>query len=224
MAASTSSFSSTTGWVSLGVTTGAVTAGGVGDDCGSGGFGGLSAATTTGGVGTAGFATAAISPPRNVPVLGHVTVCWIRDAVPSRKLHPPKAGTRTRRCGRGDANGTKRAASRQAAAEADAALAGVRFRDLTVGGLTANGRDRDMPHRRIGLGAMPMAFTSLDVHDITHVDLTLFVLRRHHAGARRHDQDLIAVMRMPPRRAALAEVHHAAIIVRGVPGLNDRLT
>jgi hypothetical protein len=54
---------------------------------------------------------------------------------------------------------------------------------LTVCGLTANECDRDMPHRRIGLGAMPMAFTGLDMHDITHVDLTLFMLRCHHAGA-----------------------------------------
>src|SRR3984893_4581754 len=85
---------------------------------------------------------------------------------------------------------------------------------LSVRGLTANECDRDMPHRRIGLGAMPMAFTGLDMHDITHVDLTLFMLRRHHAGARGHDQNLVAGMRMPSRGAPLAEVHHAAVIVR----------
>ena len=53
--------------------------------------------------------------------------------------------------------------------------------------LDCNECDRDMPHRRIGLGAMPMAFTGLDMHDITHVDLTLLVLVCHHAGARGHD-------------------------------------
>ena len=30
---------------------------------------------------------------------------------------------------------------------------------------------------------MPMAFTRLDVHDITDIDLTLFMLRCHHGGA-----------------------------------------
>jgi hypothetical protein len=39
--------------------------------------------------------------------------------------------------------------------------------------LTADERDRDVPHRRVALSAMPMAFTGLDVHDVTHVDLTL---------------------------------------------------
>ena len=58
---------------------------------------------------------------------------------------------------------------------------------LSPGGLTANECDRDMPHRRIGLGAMPMAFAGLDMRDIAHVNLTLFMLRRHHAGARGHD-------------------------------------
>src|SRR6266436_4497374 len=100
----------------------------------------------------------------------------------------------------------------------------VRFSRLTVCGLTANECDCDMSHRRIGLGAMPMAFTGLDMHDITHVDLTLFMLRCHHAGARGHDQQLVASMRMPSRGAPLAEVHHAAVIVRGVAGLNDSLT
>ena len=90
--------------------------------------------------------------------------------------------------------------------------------------LTADERDRDVPHRRVGLSAMPMAFTGLDVHDVAHVDLTLFMLRRHHAGARGHDQDLVAGVRMSTRGAPLAEVHHAAVIVRGVSGLNDGLT
>jgi len=144
--------------------------------------------------------------------------------------------------------GPSRTASRRLQAEADAAPAkeAIQRRDggdetvsgnraqlqcglrydlrLTVGSLTANGRDRDMPHCRIGLGAMPMAFASLDMHDITHVDLVLFVLRRHHAGARRYHQDLVAVMRVPSCGAALAEIYHAAIIVRGVSGLNDGLT
>jgi hypothetical protein len=95
---------------------------------------------------------------------------------------------------------------------------------LTVCGLTANGRDRDVPHRCVRLGAMPMAFTGLDMHDVTDIDLSLFMLRRHHAGARSDHQDLVAVMGMPSGGAAVAEVHHAAVVVRGIPGLNDRLT
>src|SRR5271165_4920611 len=71
---------------------------------------------------------------------------------------------------------------------------------------------------------MPMAFTGLDMHDVADIDFTLLVLRCHHAGARRHDQDLVAGMGMPTRRAALAEVHDAAVVVRGVPGLDDGLT
>src|ERR1700731_257955 len=93
--------------------------------------------------------------------------------------------------------------------------------ELSVCGLAADGCDRDVPHRRISLGAVPMAFTGLDMHDITHVDLTLLVLVCHHAGARGHDQHLVTVMRMPTCGATLAEVHHATVIIRGVPGLND---
>jgi hypothetical protein len=81
-----------------------------------------------------------------------------------------------------------------------------------------------MSHRPIGLGAMPMPFTGLDMHDITHINLTLFLFRRHHPRALGHDQNLVAVMCMPSRGATLAEVHHAAVIVRGLPWLNDSLT
>jgi hypothetical protein len=58
---------------------------------------------------------------------------------------------------------------------------------LSPGGLTANEGNRDMSHRRIGLGAVPMAFAGLDLHDVTDVDLALFMLGCHHAGARGHD-------------------------------------
>src|SRR6266404_4039620 len=98
-----------------------------------------------------------------------------------------------------------------------------RSRNLPPGGLAADGGDRDMPHRRVGLGAMPMALTGLDVHDITHIDLTLLPLVCHHAGARGHDQHLVAVMGVPSRGATLAEVHDAAVVVRRVPWLDDGL-
>src|SRR5262245_13283692 len=90
-------------------------------------------------------------------------------------------------------------------------------------GLTANERDRNVPHGRISLGAMPMAFASLDVRHVADVDFALLMLRRHDAGTRSHDQDLIAIVNMPSRVAALAEVHHGAVVVLGVAGLDDGL-
>src|SRR5271165_5824020 len=65
------------------------------------------------------------------------------------------------------------------------------FSRLSPLGLAANERNGDMPHRCVGLGAVPMTFARLDVRDIAHIDLTLLMLCRHHAGARCHDQDLI---------------------------------
>src|SRR5215472_11919999 len=97
------------------------------------------------------------------------------------------------------------------------------WQKLSPGGFAADGGDRDMPHCRIGLGAMPMAIAGLYVHDITDINLTLPVLVCDHPRARGHDQYLVAVMRMPARRAALAEVHDAAVIIRGVPRLDDGL-
>ena len=79
-------------------------------------------------------------------------------------------------------------------------------------GLTANERDRNVPHGRIGFGAMPMALASLDVRHITDVDLALLMLRRHDAGSRSHDQDLVAIVGMPSRVAALAEVHRVVLV------------
>src|SRR4029077_11414928 len=81
----------------------------------------------------------------------------------------------------------------------------------------------DVPHRRIGLGAVPVALAGLDVHDIADIDLLLLVLGRHHAGARGHHQDLVAAMGVPASRAALAEIHHASIVIRGIPRLDDGL-
>jgi hypothetical protein len=54
---------------------------------------------------------------------------------------------------------------------------------LSVGGLTAGQCYRDMPHGRIGFGAMPVALTGPDMDDIADIDLALFVLCCHHPGA-----------------------------------------
>src|SRR5262245_36066449 len=95
--------------------------------------------------------------------------------------------------------------------------------NLSPLGLTADERDRNVPHGRIGLGAMPVALASLDVCHIADIDLALLMLRRHDAGARSHDQDLVAIVDMPSCIAALAEVHHGAVVVLGVAGLDDGL-
>src|SRR5262245_6639383 len=70
---------------------------------------------------------------------------------------------------------------------------------------------------------MPMAFASLDGCHIADFDLALLMLRRHDACARSHDQDLVAIVDMPSCVAALAEVHHGAVVVLGVAGLDDGL-
>src|SRR5229473_3898124 len=69
-----------------------------------------------------------------------------------------------------------------------------------------------------------MALAGLDVHDIADIDLALVMLGCDHSRARGHDQDLVAGMGMPAGGAALAEVHHAAVVVRGIPRLDDGLT
>ena len=79
-----------------------------------------------------------------------------------------------------------------------------------MGGLPADQCDRDVPHRRIGLCAMPMAFTGLDVHDVTDIDFALLTLGCNHAGAGGHDQHLLAAMGMPsgtlPTETRLARI------------------
>src|ERR1700747_1079179 len=42
---------------------------------------------------------------------------------------------------------------------------------LAPGGLAADGGDRDVAHCGIGLGAVPVAFAGLDVHDVADIDL-----------------------------------------------------
>ena len=104
-----------------------------------------------------------------------------------------------------------------------APIYGARGDNLSVGGLAAGEGDRNMSHRRIGLGAMPMAFTGLYMHDVAYVDLALLALIRDHTGAGGYDQHLVAVMCMPAGRAPLAEIDNAAVVVGGLSGLNDRL-
>jgi hypothetical protein len=100
---------------------------------------------------------------------------------------------------------------------ARALLSGIACSSLAVGGLTAGECDRDMPHRRIGLGAMPIAFTN-----ITNIDLVLFMFGCDHAGARGHDQHLVTVMVCHPVVQPWLKLD-AAVMVGGVSGLNDGL-
>src|SRR5262245_23875011 len=68
-----------------------------------------------------------------------------------------------------------------------------------------------------------MALTGLDVCHVADVDLALLMLGRHDAAARSHDQNLIAIVDMPPGVAAPAEVHHGAVVVLGLAGIDDGL-
>src|SRR5574341_2358890 len=70
---------------------------------------------------------------------------------------------------------------------------------------------------------MPMTLTGLDMHDIANGDLALLRLSRGKALARRDDEDLIAIMHMPPGGRAGAEVHHVTAKVIGLPVADDRL-
>jgi hypothetical protein len=89
--------------------------------------------------------------------------------------------------------------------------------------LTANGRDRDMRHRRIRLCAVPVPFAGFDMYDVADGYLALFPLRRDHASAGRHHQDLIAVVGMPSRSRTFAEVHHIAAKILGLSVADNRL-
>src|SRR5215475_15941818 len=89
--------------------------------------------------------------------------------------------------------------------------------------LTANCRNGDMRHRRISLGAVPVPLARLDVNDIAHGDLTLFLLYGNYASTGCDHQDLVAVMGMPSSGGPLAEVYHVATVVIRIPIADDRL-
>src|SRR6266850_3438231 len=93
----------------------------------------------------------------------------------------------------------------------------------SMGGLTANGRNRDMRHRRIRLRAVPVALAGFDVHDVADGYLALFLLRRDHAPPGCNHQNLIAVVGMPSGSGAFAEVHHVEAKVVGLSVADDRL-
>src|SRR5262245_39106980 len=60
-----------------------------------------------------------------------------------------------------------------------------------------------------------MALAGLDVHHVADGDVALLGFVGDDAPARRHDEDLITVVRVPPSRRAGAEIHHvAAEVVR----------
>src|SRR5262245_2072788 len=89
--------------------------------------------------------------------------------------------------------------------------------------LAADSGDRDMRHRRIRLSAVPVPLAGFDMHDVADGYLALFTLRRDHASAGRHHQDLITVVGMPSGSRTFAEVHHIAAKVLGLSVADDRL-
>ena len=89
---------------------------------------------------------------------------------------------------------------------------------LAPGGLAPDRRKRDMGHRRLRLGPVPMPLARLDLHHVPHLDLALLVFGRDIASARSHDQELVAIMRMPSSITSLTKMHHTTVIIGGVPG------
>src|SRR5215475_1575150 len=83
--------------------------------------------------------------------------------------------------------------------------------------LTVSRRDRNVGQRRILLGSVPVFLTSFDMHDISHSDLTLFLLGRHDTATSRDYQNLVAGMGMPSGRSARTKIDDAtAIVVRRI--------
>src|SRR5215475_2464359 len=80
-----------------------------------------------------------------------------------------------------------------------------------------------MRHRRIRLRAVPVPLAGFDMYNVADGYLALFTLRRNHASAGRHHQDLIAVVGMPSGRRTFAEVHYIAAKVFGLSVPDDRL-
>src|SRR5262249_56766836 len=82
------------------------------------------------------------------------------------------------------------------------------FVSLSVSRLTANGRNRDMRHRRIRLRAVPVPFAGFDMHDVAGGYLALFPLRRDHAFAGFQHLSLISVVGMPFGSWSFSVIHH----------------
>src|SRR5262249_40777867 len=80
-----------------------------------------------------------------------------------------------------------------------------------------------MRHCRIRLGPVPMPLARFDLHHVTDMDLSLLVFGSDIASARSHDQELVAIMRMPSSITSLTKMHHTTVIIGGVPGRNDGL-
>src|SRR5580704_11089303 len=85
--------------------------------------------------------------------------------------------------------------------------------------LAADRGDRDVTHRRVGLGAVPVPLAGLDVDDVADIDLLRCpTLDRNHPRTRGDDEDLVAIVDVPAGGAALAEIDDAAIVVRRFAG------
>src|SRR5437762_8403115 len=65
---------------------------------------------------------------------------------------------------------------------------------------TAHRRHRDMRQRRSRRRAMPMTLAGSDVNDVADRDLALLRFRCRKTFARRHDENLIAIVDMPASR------------------------
>lgn len=82
---------------------------------------------------------------------------------------------------------------------------------------------RDVRHGRFRSGAVPMFFPRSNVHDVADGYVALFSLGRDLALPSRNDENLIAVVHMPPRRCTDSEVNHVATKILRLPVTDDRL-
>src|SRR6476646_4217673 len=78
-------------------------------------------------------------------------------------------------------------------------------------------------HRGIRRCTVPVFFAGFNMHDIADGDITLLVFRRDLSLSRRDDQNLIAIVNMPSRCCADAEIDHVAAEIVRLPSANNRL-
>src|SRR5687768_16572846 len=83
-------------------------------------------------------------------------------------------------------------------------------RARSAGRLAAGRGDRDVRQRRIRLRAVPVALARLDVHHVADGDIALLGFTGDGSAARRDDEYLIAVMRVPAGRRSGGEIDDVA--------------
>jgi len=87
----------------------------------------------------------------------------------------------------------------------------------------AHRRHRDMRHRRFRGGPVPVFFPGLDMHHVANSDVPFFGFGRDLPLPCRDNENLIAVVHMPPGRCADTEINHVAAKVLRLSVADNRL-